>query len=177
MPRLRTTAILSLLALAAGVAATQWLSEQTYARVQWPVAVHRPMTAHVMHRFYERPKYAPAVVRQRYEATQAQAAATPAMPVESEPTLVPASMPASSLPTSQAEDHAVGNLVLHLTVDGQGLVTRAAIRQSSGDSVLDANALTLAQRWRFVVPADHPQGISGDLPLRFGGESAPTVHM
>jgi periplasmic protein TonB len=82
------------------------------------------------------------------------------------------SMPVSSLPTSRTEDHAIGNLVLHLTIDGQGQVTRAAIAQSSGDSVLDANALAIAQRWRFAVPADHPQGLSGDLPLRFAGDSA-----
>jgi len=67
------------------------------------------------------------------------------------------------------EDHAVGDVVLHLTVDGQGEVTHAAIAQSSGDSVLDSNALAIAQRWRFAVPADHPQGISGDLPMRFDG--------
>ena len=79
------------------------------------------------------------------------------------------STPAASLPTSQMEDHAVGHVVLHLTVDGQGEVTHAAIAQSSGDSVLDANALAIAQRWRFAVPADHPQGVSGDLPMRFDG--------
>jgi periplasmic protein TonB len=172
MPRLRTTATLSLLALVIGVAGTQWLSEQTYARVQWPMAVHRPMMAHAMRRSYERPKYMPAIARRHYEPVQAQAAATPAMSAESEPTLVPVSMPVSSLPTSRTEDHAIGNLVLHLTIDGQGQVTRAAIAQSSGDSVLDANALAIAQRWRFAVPADHPQGLSGDLPLRFAGDSA-----
>ncbi|GLQ93838.1 energy transducer TonB family protein [Dyella acidisoli] len=177
MPRLRITASLSLLALVIGVGGVQWLSDQTYTHVDWPVTVHRPMTAQLMRRNNEHAKHAPAVVRPRYEPSQAQAAITPAAPPSTEPTLVPVSTPAASLPTSQMEDHAVGNVVLHLTVDGQGQVTRAAVAQSSGDSVLDANALAIAQRWRFAVPADHPQGISGDLPLRFSGESAPSAHM
>ncbi|HET7329427.1 energy transducer TonB [Dyella sp.] len=168
MPRLRVTASLSLLALVIGVGGVQWLSEQTYAHVDWPVAVHRPVTTQWVRRA-EHPRRVARVVRPRYEASQAEAVAAPVAPSSSAPTLVPVSTPAASLPTSQMEDHAVGNVVLHLTVDGQGEVTHAAIAQSSGDSVLDSNALAIAQRWRFAVPADHPQGISGDLPMRFDG--------
>jgi protein TonB len=168
MPRLRVTASLSLLALVVGVGGVQWLSDQTYAHVDWPVAVHRPVTAQWVRRA-EHPKRVAQVVRPRYEPSQAEAVAASVAPSSSAPTLVPVSTPAASLPTSQMEDHAVGNVVLHLTVDGQGAVTHAAIAQSSGDSVLDANALAIAQRWRFAVPADHPQGISGDLPMRFDG--------
>jgi protein TonB len=32
--------------------------------------------------------------------------------------------------------------------------------------------MDIARRWRFAVPVDHPQGLSGDLPMRFTGESA-----
>jgi protein TonB len=168
MPRLRVTTSLSLLALVIGVGGVQWLSEQTYAHVDWPVAMHRPVTAQWVRRT-EHPKRVAQVVRPRYEPSQAEAVAAAVAPSSSERTLVPVSTPAASLPTSQMEDHAVGNVVLHLTVDGQGAVTHAAVAQSSGDSVLDANALAIAQRWRFAVPADHPQGISGDLPMRFDG--------
>lgn len=171
MPRLRVTASLSLLALVVAVGGVQWLCDLTYTNADWPAAVHRPVTAHLMRHNNEHPRHAPVVARPRYEPSQAQAAITPAAPPGSEPTLVPVSTPDASLPTSQMEDHAVGNVVLHLTVDGQGHVTHAAVAQSSGDSMLDANALAIAQRWRFAVPADHPQGISGDLPLRFSGES------
>lgn len=172
MPRLRTTATLSLLALAIGVAGTQWLSEQTYARAQWPVAMHRATTAHMTHHIYERAGRTSMTARPRYVPARTEAAAAATIPAE-ETTLTPLSMPMASLPTSQMENHATGNLVLHLTVDGQGQVTRAAIAQSSGDEVLDANAMKIAQHWRFAVPADHPQGISGDLPLRFAGAPTP----
>lgn len=168
MPRLRVTASLSLLALVISVGGVQWLCDQTYTHVDWPVAVHRPVTAQWMRRT-EHPRHVAQVVRPHYEPSQAEAVAAPVTPPSSESTLVPVSTPAASLPTSQMEDHAVGNVVLHLTVDGQGEVTHAAIAQSSGDSVLDSNAMAIAQRWRFAVPADHPQGISGDLPMRFDG--------
>jgi protein TonB len=174
MPRLRVTAGLSLLALVIGVGGVQWLCDQTYTRVDWPVAVHRPLAAQWVRHAAVHPKRAPPVVRPHDEPSQAEAVAAPVAASSGEPTLVPVATPAASLPTSQMEDHAVGNVVLHLTVDGQGEVTHAAVAQSSGDSVLDANALAIAQRWRFAVPADHPQGISGDLPLRFAGQS---VHM
>jgi periplasmic protein TonB len=177
MPRLRTTASLSLLALAIGVGGTQWLSEQTYAPVDWPVAIHRPLMAHATRHALERPQHAALIARPRYAPAQAEAIATPTAAASVETTLTPVSTPMTALPTSQMEDHAMGNLVLHLTVDGQGQVTHAAVAQSSGDSVLDANAMAIAQRWRFAVPADHPQGISGDLPLRFTGESAPSARM
>ena len=177
MPRLRTTATLSLLALVIGVGGTQWLSEQTYAHVDWPVAAHRTAVAHAMHHTYERPQRVTMMARPHYAPAQAEVAAAPTIPASEETTLTPVSTPVASLPTSQMEDHAVGNLVLHLTVDGQGQVTRAAVAQSSGDGVLDANAMAIAQRWRFAVPADHPQGLSGDLPLRFAGDSTSSTRM
>jgi len=76
-------------------------------------------------------------------------------------------MPVSSIPFTRMRHHDAGNLVLHLVVDGQGQVTQASLVQSSGDAVLDANALTIARQWRFAVPPDHPRGFSGDLPLSF----------
>ena len=46
-------------------------------------------------------------------------------------------------------------------------VTDAALAGSSGDPVLDAHALTIVRGWRFAVPSDHPDGFSGELPMRF----------
>jgi protein TonB len=171
MPRLRITATLSLLALVAGAAGTQWLSEQTAGRAIPPetgprVASHHPLRRSDAHR-------APvAVVRPHYIPVHGDAVATSAAPLSTAVTLVPVATPTSSLPTSRMEHHAIGSVVLHLTVDGQGQVTAASVAQSSGDDILDTNAMDIARRWRFAVPADHPQGLSGDLPMRFTGESA-----
>lgn len=81
-------------------------------------------------------------------------------------------MPVSSIPFARMRHHDAGNLVLHLVVDGQGQVTQVSLVQSSGDAVLDADALTIARQWRFAVPPDHPQGFSGDLPLSFTAANA-----
>lgn len=167
MPRLRVTGTLSLLALVVGAAGTQWLSDQTAGRATPPETGPLLHAAHAMHRRYAHPKPTVIPARPRYIPAQDEVAAAPAAPVSSNVTLVPIATPAASVPTSRMEDHAVGNLVLHLTVDGQGQVTAASIAQPSGDDILDANAMAIARHWRFAVPADHPQGLSGDLPMRF----------
>jgi len=170
MPRLRVTATLSLLALVIGAAGTQWLSDQTAGRATPPET--GPLHAvHATHRNVARPKPAWIVARPRYIPAQDEVAATPVTPTV---TLVPIATPTSSVPTSRMKDHAVGNVVLHVTIDGQGQVTATSVAQSSGDSVLDANAMEIARHWRFAVPEDHPQGLSGDLPMRFAGELAQT---
>lgn len=156
MLRLRTTATLSALALMAGVAGTQWLSDQTGGgaapsmrqRVALP-AVHRARAVS-------------APVSRHYAHPAAKADPRSAMVA-----WVPISMPMASLPFAQMRDHDAGSLVLHLVIDGRGDVAQATLAQSSGDAVLDGNALAIARRWRFAVPADRPQGFSGDLPLSF----------
>lgn len=176
MPRLRVTATLSLLALVIGAAGTQWLSDQTAGRATPPETgpLH---AAHAAHHRNVHPKPALIAARPRYIPAQDEVAATPVAPVSADVSLVPIATPASSLPTSRTENHDVGNVVLHVTVDGQGQVTGASVAQSSGDDILDANAMAIARHWRFAVPADHPQGMSGDLPMRFKGESASPVNM
>ncbi|RUL76115.1 energy transducer TonB family protein [Dyella choica] len=172
MPRLRITATLSLLALVIGAAATQWLSDQTAGRATPPETGPRIANIHLLRRGHLHAKATMALVRPRYVPARGELAATPAAPVGYSATLQPIATPMSSLPTARMEDHAVGNVVLHLTVDGQGQVTAATVAQSSGDAILDTNAMDLARHWRFAVPADHPQGLSGDLPMRFTGELA-----
>jgi protein TonB len=168
MPRLRVTASLSLLALALGVAATQWLSAPAARRAPWMETGPGVAKARPVHRRHAGPVPALAVMRPRYATTQA----APGMPAGA--TLVPIATPTSTLPTSRMAHHAVGNVLLHVTVDGQGQVIAASVAQSSGDDVLDANAMLIARHWRFAVPADHPQGLGGDLPIHFAGELAHT---
>ncbi|AGG90918.1 energy transducer TonB family protein [Rhodanobacter denitrificans] len=172
MFRLRTTASLSLLALAVGVAGTGWLSAQTSvwsgpptrytAQVDTPTALRaRPSP----HRPRRSPRVAPArrMLPPAVVADEAQAAiAAPA------PELVPLATPAD---TSQSWDelrgHLDGRVLLHVDIDGNGRVTTASLSESSGDPVLDQHALRSVRGWRFAVPPDHPDGLSGELPMRF----------
>ncbi|HUA78853.1 MAG TPA: energy transducer TonB [Dyella sp.] len=172
MPKLRVTATLSLLALAVGTAGTAWLTDQTAGWAASPAVGHRMTRVLALHHRHEHWIKRPVVVqRQHYASAQASAAATPAA-VNTDETLVPISTPTTSMPISSMEDHATGNVVLHLVVDGQGDVLHASIAQSSGDHMLDANAMQIARHWRFAVPSNRPQGLSGDLTLRFTGQSA-----
>ena len=93
-------------------------------------------------------------------AAQAETAAPP-------PELVPVSMPVAPVSWSQMEGHLHGRVLLHVSIDGNGRVADATLAASSGDAVLDAHALATVRGWRFAVPADHPDGFSGDLPMRF----------
>ncbi len=172
MFRLRTTTTLSLLALAAGVAGTGWLSEQTSV---WPgpparyvVQVDTPTAMRAgpsPHRPRRSPRLAPArrMPPPVVVADEAQAAiAAPA------PELVPLATPAD---TSQSWDelrgHLDGRVLLHVDIDGNGRVSAAGLAESSGDPVLDQHALRSVRGWRFAVPPDHPDGLSGELPMRF----------
>ncbi|GLQ86810.1 energy transducer TonB family protein [Dyella flagellata] len=171
MPRLRVTATLSLLALVIGAAGTQWLSEQTAGSATPPETGPRIANIHLLHRGHQHSRAAMVVARPRYIPARGEVAATPAVPANFPITLQPIATPMSSLPSERMEDHAVSNVLLHLTVDGQGQVTAATVAQSSGDAILDTNAMDIARHWRFAVPTDHPQGVSGDLPMRFSGET------
>ncbi|MEW9625885.1 energy transducer TonB family protein [Rhodanobacter geophilus] len=177
MFRLRTTTTLSLLVLAAGVAGTQWLSGLNTGwagpgeRVAGFVAAARraaaPARAPVRatpHRTARRP-LAVAVVHRRVlppvvTIAQAGEAAPP-------PELVPLSMPDAPMSWSRMAGHLRGRVLLHVSIDGNGRVSDAALAESSGDPVLDAHALASVRGWRFAVPPDHPGGFSGELPMRF----------
>ncbi|MBE1162981.1 energy transducer TonB family protein [Dyella acidiphila] len=176
MLRLRTTTGLSVLALVIGVIATQWLSDLTGSSAEprgvHRAALHRAVAQHVAHRAHAIAKPMLAAVRVHYAPVAANRAVHPAAVA-----WVPVSMPMSSLPFAQMRDHDAGDLVLHLVVDAGGQVTQATLAQSSGDAVLDANAVAIAHNWRFAVPADHPLGFSGDLPLSFGTTSAQLAQM
>lgn len=175
MPRLRTTTTLSVLALGIGIAGTQWLSDMTGSSAE-PVRSHfahhavaqRVVAQHVAHRVHANTKYVAATTRPRYVVARVAAPVMPAVPRSEPVQWVPVSMPMAAIPLDHMQNHDAGNLVLHLTVDGQGQVMQSALAQSSGDAVLDADAVAMARHWRFVVPADHPDGFSGDLPLSFG---------
>jgi protein TonB len=170
--RLRTTTTLSLLALATGIAGTQWLSgfgtgwAGPSERVAGYVpAAHRAGVRAVPRRAAHQPRAFVAVAHRVVlpPVVAAAQAETPTPP----PELVPVSMPATPVSWSQMEGHLHGRVLLHVSIDGDGRVADATLAASSGDAVLDAHALATVRGWRFAVPADHPDGFSGDLPMRF----------
>jgi protein TonB len=170
MPRLRTTASLSLLALLVGVGGTAWLSGQTAGwaglpahAARWPVyrravAATAPIPAARPRSHAPWLAVQPTARRVREDAALAQAA-----PVE----LVPVAMPSRPVPYQAMRRHLDGQVLLRLRVDGQGRVAAAAVAVSSGDAVLDAHALDTVRGWRFAVPPGHPEGVGGELPMRF----------
>ncbi|MEW9571524.1 energy transducer TonB [Rhodanobacter sp. Si-c] len=177
MFRLRTTTALSLVTLAVGIAGTQWLSGfntdwagPSERLAGFVPAMHHARTpvrepARAPQRRAARPWRAVAVTHRVLlppvvTGAQAEETAPP-------PELVPLSMPDAPVSWSKMEGHLRGRVLLHLAIDGSGRVTDAALAESSGDPVLDAHALATVRGWRFAVPADHPDGLSGDLPIRF----------
>ncbi|MFC5742140.1 energy transducer TonB [Dyella tabacisoli] len=173
MPRLRITARLSLLALFIGVAGTDWLSGQTAgwagpAKSLKPVST-RPVT---QARAHSRP--APHMAPRPSSSAVARSRATVTRDAHAEeaPALVPIAMPAAASSYAELRGHLNGRVLLHLTINGQGQVTTAAISESSGDAVLDAHGLSTVRGWRFAVPADHPNGLSGELSMRFDADEA-----
>jgi protein TonB len=172
MLRLRTTTSLSLLALAIGVAGTGWLSARTH---DWAGP-----SAHPTHAVARRPAARPPGHRARAPAMRTMAVAAATIPVdrlsadrdaEIGSPLLPLSMPSAPRPYAELRGHLDGRVVVWLRTDGAGRVAQAAIRQSSGDAVLDAHALATVRDWRFAVPADRPMGLSGELPMRFDSTS------
>jgi protein TonB len=175
MFRLRTTASLSLLALVIGVAGTAWLSTLTD---QWQgprgiSSTHGSDKVRMLLRRHSRP----SVVSERSPTTTAVAHATPApvRPPETLPTLTPVDMPPLPASWLQRTMFASGRVVLRLTVDSEGRVGQATVNQSSGNAGLDDRALRTAERWRFAVPSDHPDGLSGLLVMRFDDTPAASL--
>jgi protein TonB len=171
MPRLRTTTSLSLLALAIGAVGTGWLSTRTAV---WPGTSPSALAASGRTRTAGPPQTAPAPSRARHHrvapaiARQSDpAAAANSTADQAAPTLVPVSMPAPDTRYDRLRGHLDGSVLLQVTVDGGGRVRAAAVARSSGDPVLDAHALEVVDGWRFAVPADRPDGFTGELPMRF----------
>jgi protein TonB len=73
--------------------------------------------------------------------------------------------------------HLDGRVIMHISIDGTGRVTAASVAESSGDAVLDAHAVRSVRGWRFAVPPDHPDGLSGDLPMRFSSHDDPVASL
>lgn len=164
MIRLRTTASLSLLALLVGIGGTAWLSGQTAGwsgppahEARWPA--YRPVVSR-SHR-----SHAPWLAVHDHASHPAGVAIATPLPAPVD--LVPVAMPSRPVPYEAMRHHLHGTVVLRLQVDGQGRVHDAAVAVSSGDALLDAHALDTVRDWRFAVPSGHPEGLSGDLPMRF----------
>ncbi|HET6806575.1 MAG TPA: energy transducer TonB [Frateuria sp.] len=167
MPRLRVTAVLSLLGLLVGILGTGWLSGFTddwvgpppHQAAQVVPRLHRAPPRH-------RPHAAPRVVGAQPAAVAAPAPLAP-------PALVPLDTPPAPASWAALRGHLDGRVVLTIATDGHGEVTSAAIARSSGDAVLDAYALTTVRRWRFAVPAG-TAGVHGPLPMRFDSTASST---
>jgi len=166
MLRLRTTTALSVLALAVGIAGTGWLSSLT---AHWPDAPRglavqpRPAAAQPLrarrHAVVPAPRQRAAVAENGTDTGQA----TPTI-------LQPLAMPAADERWDEVRGHLDGRLTVHLRVDGEGRVAHASVLASSGDPILDAHALRSVRGWRFAVPPGHPDGLSGELPMRFSSQ-------
>lgn len=170
MPRLRTTSTLSLLALIIGVVGTGWLSMLTspwpgipmhHARARSAVAMVRHQPADRASRLHR--EAAPVVARTR-AVRLSESPSVAATPIELRPLAMPT---LDDRPWETLRGHLDGRVMLHLQIDGDGRVVGANVAASSGDPVLDAHALESVRHWRFAVPAGHPDGIEGDLPMRF----------
>jgi protein TonB len=175
MFRLRTTTTLSLLALAVGIAGTGWLSTLTtdwpgpplrYAAARTTSAPHAlpsPRRSHAPVRVV-RTTRVPADLS-AVDAGGAQASMPPP------PELVPLTMPSdTSQPWYKLRGHLDGRVLLRVDIDGAGQVRSASVSQSSGDPVLDEHALRSVHGWRFAVPPDRSDGLSGELPMRFSSQ-------
>ncbi len=91
-------------------------------------------------------------------------AAAHAVPVELLPLTTPVD---ASMSWDELRGHLDGRVIVHVAIDGRGRVNAASLAESSGDPVLDEHALRSVRNWHFAVPSDHPDGLSGDLPMHF----------
>jgi protein TonB len=165
--RLRATTRLSVLALALGIAGTAWLSMLTEV---WPGPPQRYLAgAHASVNAAEKHAHAPArVARASRRSIYRAAAEESPVPAVQPPALIPVATPSdNSQPWDVLRGHLDGRVVMQVDIDGSGRVTGSRISQSSGDPVLDEHALRSVRGWRFAVPADHPDGFGGELPMRF----------
>lgn len=176
MPRLRATTGLSTLALLVGIAGTAWLSDLTR---QWPNPsdhAARVPRVHVTPRNLSsaHPGDGPVGVRQPRRAWRKHIVG--GVTVEAAPPAPPASLQPMATPddTSQSWDqlrgHLDGRVIVQLQVDAAGRVDRASVAVSSGDPVLDQDALHSVRGWRFTVPPGHPDGLGGELAMRFSSQ-------
>jgi protein TonB len=177
MLRLRTSTGLSLLALTVGVAGTAWLSSLT-AGWQGPAArlgvVHHTPWRHALPSQARR--YSPISAVRMPRIVPERRIETPLRSAPAE--LVPQTMPDdSSQSWAVLRGHLDGRVVAHLDIDGSGRVRAAHLVESSGDPVLDMHALRSVEGWHFAVPADHVDGISGDLPMRFSSGDQRTAQL
>lgn len=177
MPRLRTTSALSVLGLAIGAAGTLWLSAMTSSgytpRAMFLVAhpaIRQPARPHapVPHRVASR-----HVASHPRRQVIAPGVSTQAVVADASDELVPQVMVMDdSQSWERLRGHLDGQVLLAVSVDGAGRVTDAGIAQSSGDELLDAHALRSVRRWRFAVPPNHPDGMHGEVPMRFSSGAA-----
>jgi protein TonB len=169
MLRLRTTTGLSVLALAIGIAGTGWLSTLTSS---WPDAP-RGLAAQTRDAAPTRASRhrSHALVPVVRRAVVADAGADTALAAAAAPTILqPLSTPAADERWDEVRGHLDGRLTVHLRLDGEGRVAHASVLASSGDPILDAHALRSVRGWRFAVPPGHPDGLSGELPMRFSSQ-------
>ncbi len=179
MWRLRTTGALSVLALALGIAGTMWLSALTDAGYRPPpmraaraVAHHLPPTT--IRRNHHAPSAVAAVPAHRHAAVPAPAPMAEPVQVAAGGDLVPQVMTMDdSQSWERLRGHLDGQVLLDVSVDGNGRVVSANIARSSGDERLDAHAVRSVRLWRFAVPSDHPDGLHGQVPMRFTSAAAP----
>ena len=172
MPRLRVTAWLSVLGLAIGIAGTAWLSALTttgYAPRRAVVAQRTAAPAPARARVASVRKAARHDVAMRVRShVVAAGAVAPAQRDNASDELVPQVMVMDDSQTwERLRGHLDGQVLLAVDVDGAGRVTAAHVAQSSGDELLDAHALRSVHRWRFAVPANRPEGLHGEVPMRF----------
>ena len=175
MLSLRTTTSLSTLALLIGVAGTGWLSGQTD---QWRQPSNQVAMVGPTH---AAPRTAPNAHRSHGAVTVVQPRRAWRHPADSDRaaqaavsaavTLQPLTTPVdTSQSWQQLRGHLDGRVIVRVRIDGAGRVDEASLVASSGDPVLDQHALRSVRGWRFAVPADHPDGLSGDLPMRFSSQ-------
>ena len=176
MLRLRTTTSLSLLGLLVGIAGTGWLSGLTdhWREPSDRVAMVKRMHATSRTAPSVRRLHGPVTVvppRRGWRPTSTRDsdvhAAAPTPLTALQPLTTPDD---TSQSWDQLRGHLDGQVRVRVQIDGAGLVQGASVIASSGDPVLDQHALRSVRGWRFAVPADHPDGVSGELSMRFSSQ-------
>lgn len=181
MLRLRTTTGLSVLALLIGIAGTGWISGLTGQWRQPSDQLAMVGRTHATQRKVSTPQRARATAQRAHGMVRmeqprhvwrdpsidddgtAQAAA-----VGAAASLQPLSTPEdTSQSWEELRGHLDGQVIVRVSVDAAGRVDRASVVTSSGDPILDQHALRSVRGWRFAVPPGHPDGVSGELPMRF----------
>jgi protein TonB len=183
MLRLRTTTSLSTLALLIGVAGTGWISSLT---PQWREPPDQLAMVGSRHATLRSPpqaqrRHGPVTVvaarragRPEVLRDQTVHAAVSAPLATLQPLTTPAD---TSQRWGELRGHLDGQVLVWLRVDGAGRVEDASVITSSGDTVLDQHALRSVRAWRFAVPADRPDGLSGELPMRFSSKQGRQLGM